>query len=195
MNQKFKILSKETLFQAHFKIDRYALKYHKFNGQWSNTVYRELFERGNAVAVLPYDPVLKQVILIEQFRIGAINGNESPWLLESVAGIIEKDESKEAVAKRETLEEAGLVIQQLHPICHYWASPGGCTEQIHLYCGIIDASNSGGIHGLATEEEDIKVHVVPLKTALTFLNENKINNATALIALQWLALNHQRLFG
>jgi ADP-ribose diphosphatase len=193
--KKFKLLSKETLFKSYFKIDRYVVEYKKFNGEWTNPVYREVFERGNAVAVLPYDPLLNKVVLIEQFRIGAIDRQPSPWLLEIVAGMIENNESIESVAKREMLEESGLALQTLHPICHYWSSPGGCTEQIHLYCGIVDASTAGGIHGLATENEDIKVHAVSVDTALKWLEENKINNATALIALQWLALNRTRLFG
>jgi ADP-ribose pyrophosphatase len=194
VKNKFKVLSKETLFKAYFKVDQYNIKYQKFDGQWSTSVCREVFERGNAVAVLPYDPVQKKIILIEQFRIGAINRQPSPWLLEVVAGIIEKGESIEAVARREMLEEAGLTVQALHPIYHYWASPGACTEEVHLYCGIVDASKAGGIHGVATEEEDIKVHVIPQDDAFEWLKANKINNASTVIALQWLVLNHQQLF-
>jgi len=194
MNKKFKIISKDTVFKSYFMVDRYKITYQKFEGEWSNPIYREVFERGSAVAVLPYDPIRKEVILIEQFRIGAINGQSSPWLLEVVAGIIDANESIVDVAMRETVEEAGLKIQSLHPMYDYWASPGGCTEQIHLFCGVVDASTAGGIHGLAEEHEDIKVHVIPQETAFQWVKENKINNATAIIALQWLALNYQQLF-
>ena len=194
MTKKFKLLSKSVVFKSYFKVDRYKVIYQKFEGGWSTPAYYEVFERGSAVAVLPYDPVRKEVVLIEQFRIGAINGQSSPWLLEVVAGIIEDNEQLTDVAMRETVEEANLTIQSLLPIYNYWASPGACTEQVHLFCGIVDTLTAGGIHGLAEEHEDIKVHVIPQKTAFQWIKEHKIKNATAIIALQWLALNHQKLF-
>lgn len=194
MEKKFTVLSQKNLFQGYFRIDRYKISYQKFNGEWSIPVDRELFERGNAVAVLPYDPIQRKVILIEQFRAGAIHDSTAtPWLFEIVAGIIEPGESLHTVAIRETQEEAGLTIKRLHPIYQYWASPGGCTEKLHLFCGIIDATNAGGIHGAETEQEDIKVHVLPINTAFEWLGQNKVRNATAIIALQWLKLHHHTL--
>jgi ADP-ribose pyrophosphatase len=103
MHKNFTVLSQKNLFKGYFRIDRYKICYQKFNGEWTDPVNREVFERGNAVAVLPYDPIRNEVVLIEQFRIGAIgDSTASPWLFEIVAGIIEPDESLEAVALRGT---------------------------------------------------------------------------------------------
>lgn len=164
-----------------------------FDGGWSNPLTRELFIRDDAVCLLPYDPVRDQVLLIEQFRIGALQDARSPWLLELVAGIVEPGETVEQVAQREAQEEAGLAVQRLEPICCYHVSPGGSQEQIHLLCGQIDSYNQGGIFGLADEGEDIRALVVSREAAFAAVTEGRINNAATLIALQWLQLNHQRL--
>ena len=190
--KKFNILSKKNVFKGYFSIDRYKVNYEKFDGTYSAPVYREVFERGSAVAVLPYDPTRKEVILIEQFRIGAIK-DPNPWLLEVVAGIIEPNESLESVAIRETKEEAGLSIKKLLPIYKYWVTPGACTEHIDLFCGIVDTTTAGGIHGIENEQEDIQVHVLSIEEALDWLRLGKIKNSTAIIALQWLALNHHKI--
>ncbi len=183
------ILERTVCYKGFFRIDRYRLRHRLFNGGWSHPITRELFERGHAAAVLPYDPIRNEVILIEQFRIGAMDTPDGPWLLEIVAGIIEADEITEDVVKRESVEEANCNISDLIPLYDYLASPGGMTERIALFCGRTDTTQAGGIHGAADEGEDIKVHVVSLETALQFLVSGKINSASAIIALQWLALN------
>ncbi|MBY0474407.1 MAG: ADP-ribose diphosphatase [Nitrosomonas sp.] len=183
------ILERTVCYKGFFRIDRYRLRHRLFNGGWSHPITRELFERGHAAAVLPYDPIRNEVILIEQFRIGAMDTPDGPWLLEIVAGIIEADEITEDVVKRESVEETNCNISDLIPLYDYLASPGGMTERIALFCGRTDTTQAGGIHGAADEGEDIKVHVVSLETALQFLVSGKINSASAIIALQWLALN------
>lgn len=188
-HQDVKILKHEVAYQGYYKIEKYYLKHRLFNGQWSPELEREVFERGNAVGVLPYDPILNKVVLIEQFRIGTYGQTENPWILEIVAGIIDKNETLEEVAHREVHEEAGLAIQKLLPICNYWVSPGGTTEKVKLFCAKIDASHAGGIHGLAEEHEDIRVHVLNVADAYTMLSNGKICNAATIIALQWLQIN------
>ena len=187
------ILSKEILYQGFFKMVKYAFKHKLFEGGWSNVVTREVFERGHAIAVLPYDPVLDEFVLIEQVRIGALPTSSSPWLLEVVAGIIDAGETPEDVCYRETKEEAGLEIKKLHKALSYLSSPGGTTERLHIYIGLVDASNAKGVHGLEYESEDILVHRVPSSLAFDWLNQGKIDNAAALIALQWFAMNKQQL--
>lgn len=187
------IIDKTTCYQGFFRIDRYRLRHSLFNGEWSKPITRELFERGHAAAVLPYDPIRDEVILIEQFRIGALKAPGGPWLTEIVAGIIDPDEAAADVVRRESVEEADCVITDLVPLYDYLVSPGGMTERIALFCGRVDTTHAGGVHGIHDEGEDIKVHVVPRETALSYLATGKINSASAIIALQWLALNHQRL--
>ena len=187
------ILSKKTLYQGFFKMVKYAFKHKLFQGGWSEVVEREIFERGHAIAVLPYDPVLDEFVMIEQVRIGAFPTSSSPWLLEVVAGIIDEGETPEDVCRREAKEEADLDIQKLHKALSYLSSPGGTTERLHIYIGLVDASDAKGVHGLEHESEDILVHRVPTSDALDWINQGKIDNAATLIALQWFAMNKQQI--
>lgn len=187
------ILHKELCFQGFFRMERYTLLHRLFNGDWSRPITRELLERGHAAAVLPYDPRRDQVVLIEQFRVGAMSNSVGPWLLEIVAGIIEANEAADAVVRREAIEEAGCDIQDLIPLYDYLVSPGGTTECIALFCGKVDSAHLGGIYGKMEEGEDIKVHVMTLAQALALLNSGRIISASAIIALQWLALNRDSL--
>jgi ADP-ribose pyrophosphatase len=147
------------------------------------------------VCVLPYDPQRDCVVLIEQFRVGALDKSANPWLLELVAGLIDKDEVPEEVARREALEEANLPLTSLWPITQYYPSPGGSDERVHLFIGRCDSAGAGGVYGLAEEGEDIRVHVWPLEDALAALKEGRIDNAASIIALQWLALNRAEVRG
>ncbi len=187
------ILDKKTCYQGFFRLNRYRLRHRLFNGEWSQPITRELFERGHAAAVLPYDPIRDEVILIEQFRIGALEAPGGPWLTEIIAGIIEAGEAPEDVVKRESIEEADRIITDLVPLYDYLVSPGGMTERIALFCGRVDTTHAGGIHGATDEGEDIKVHAVSRETALDYLKTGKINSASAIIALQWLALHREQL--
>jgi len=189
MDKKIEILEKSICYDGFFQMLRYRVKHSLFSGGWSNEVVREVFERGHAVAVLPYDPVNEKIVMIEQFRIGAVEFGSQAWLWEIVAGIIEKNEMPIDVARRETQEEIGCTVTDLMPICHFFVSPGGTTETTALFCGRIDSTQAAGIHGLETENEDIQVHVIPLSTAREMLEQGKIQFAPAIIALQWLFLH------
>ena len=191
---RVEILDKTVCYDGFFRLERYRLRHRLFSGAWSRVLTRELFERGHAAAVLPYDPALDVVVLVEQFRIGALEAPGSPWLLEIVAGIIDHaGETPEDVVRREAVEEANCQIQELVHICDYFVSPGGTSERISLFCGRVDATGSGGLHGLADEAEDIRVIVVPFAEAIEQLHAGKINSAAPIIALQWLQLNHDQL--
>jgi ADP-ribose pyrophosphatase len=183
----------ERLYQGFFKMNRYVFRHKLFAGGWSGEVSREIFERGHAVAMLPYDPHLEEFVILEQLRIGAAATNPTPWLLEIVAGIIDEGESPESVCYREAEEEAGLQVQKLFKALSYLASPGGTTERLHVYIGMVDASQAEGIYGLEYENEDILVHRVKEQTAYEWIATGKIDNAATLIALQWFALNKQTL--
>lgn len=191
MDYGFEILDRELCFQGFFRLERYRLRHTLFGGGWSGELTRELLERGQAAAILLYDPEQDSVVLIEQFRIGALTAPDGPWLLEIVAGIVDEHETGEDVARREAMEEAGCAVLDLIPICEYLVSPGGTSERIKVYCGRVDASGAGGIHGLAHEGEDICVHVVPFAEALDMLNAGRIDSASPIIALQWLALHRE----
>jgi ADP-ribose pyrophosphatase len=183
------IIDKSTVFQGFFRIERWQLRHKCFAGGWSEVMTRELFERGQAVVVLPYNAQTDELVLVEQFRIGAVGSGQSPWLLEAIAGMIEPGQSAELTARREAEEEAGIQLTELWPMLHYYSSPGGSTERIQLYLGRLTAAVTPGVFGLADEHEDIKVHLLPRATAMQLLAEGKIDNAATVIALQWLALH------
>jgi ADP-ribose pyrophosphatase len=187
------LIARNTAYQGFFKIDHYTLRHRLFDGGWSEVMQREIFLRADATCVLPYDPVEGTVVLVEQFRAPLIGDVQSPWLIELVAGMNEPDEAPVDVAHREALEEANLELQALEPILDYWVSPGGSTEKVFLFCAKVDSQGVGGIHGLACEHEDIRVHVFSVEMALKMVQNGQINNAAAIISLQWLALNRSRL--
>ena len=181
------VLQRETCFKGFYRLDRLQLRHRQFAGGMGPQLSRELFVRHDAVCVLPYDPQRDSVVLIEQFRVGAMDKSSNPWLLELVAGLIDKDEQPEEVARREAVEEADLELTALWPITQYYPSPGGSDERVHLYIGRCDSEGAGGVHGLAEEGEDIRVHVWPLEDALQAVKDGRIDNAASIIALQWLA--------
>ncbi|HDR2698885.1 TPA: ADP-ribose diphosphatase [Enterobacter asburiae] len=187
------IIARETLYSGFFSMDLYRFRHRLFNGEMSGEIRREIFERGHAAVLLPFDPVRDEVVLVEQIRIAAYNVSESPWLLEMVAGMIEEGETVEDVARREALEEAGLVVGRTRPVLSYLASPGGTSERLSIMVGEVDATTAEGIHGLADENEDIRVHVVSREQAYQWVEEGKIDNAASVIALQWLQLHYQTL--
>ena len=187
------ILGKETLYQGFFETNVYRLKHRKFEGGWTDVFSREVFERGHAAAVLLYDPNKAVFVLLEQFRFPAMETSKSPWLIEVVAGIIEEGESAEQVCIREAQEEAGLQVLDLLEGPNFLVSPGGTSERIYAYLGRVDATNAGGIHGLDNETEDIKVHLVSEHDARRWCVDNTIENATALVLLQWFFLHRDRI--
>ena len=185
------IVKTETAFQGYFRVDRLSIRHATFSGD-SIEICREVFKRGNAVCVLLYDPEADKVVMVEQFRVGALAA-ESPWMLEVVAGIVEPGETAEDVARREAVEEAGLTLDQVQPIIRYLPSGGGCDEWIDLMYAEVDSSVAQGLHGLADEGEDIKVHVLNAQEAFDLVVSGAINSSPAIIALQWLELNRNRL--
>ena len=193
-DRRVDVIERTLAFDGHFKILRYRLRHEQFRGGMGPALTREVFERGQAVVVLPYDPVRDQVVLIEQFRIGAHGVIDDPWLLEPVAGIIEPGEPPEAVARREAAEEAGLELLDLIPAGWCFVSPGGTTETFRLFVARIDATGAGGVFGLDEEGEDIRAHVLPLDDALARLDAG-VAVASTMIALQWLALHRDEVRG
>ena len=193
MKYRWKLEKHLTLFEKYFRLDEYHVSHELFAGGSSPVFTREIFERGSVVAILPYDPRRGKVVLIEQFRAGALDDREGPWLIECVAGVIEEGEVEEEVALRECVEEAGCDIERLETISHYYVSPGGTSEHCSLYCGLVDSEGVGGIHGLPHEHEDIRVLVIDSQQAYAWLREGRIRSSATIIALQWLELNEKRL--
>lgn len=189
----FTIHRKEKCFDGFFSVDKYEISHKKYDGGTTETFTREVFERGDAVVVIIYDGKQDKLILLEQFRAGAVRTQAAPWCLEFVAGMFNVGEKPEEVAIREAYEESGINIKpnQLSKIMTYLSSPGGISELIHLYIANVDIPEGSGIFGLDEEHEDILRHIVSREGALKLLKEGKIVNAATIIGLQWLALNYQ----
>lgn len=186
-----KINNKTLVHDGFCHIERYEMQHRLFNGEWTSTYTRELMIKPNVAAALPYDPKHNKVVLIEQFRVGALGKNKTPWLIEIVAGIMDQSysENHEELIRREMLEETGLNIEQLIPIYDYLVTPGCSTEKVRLFCAKVDSTKAPKFCGLASEHEDIKIHVITTQEAFAAVHSGQINNSSAIIALQWLELN------
>lgn len=191
-SEDVEIISKETLYQGFFKMVKYRFKHKLFEGGWSQEIDREMFERGHAAALLPYDAKTDQVVLVEQIRVGALE-HVQPWQLEIVAGIIDPNETAQDVVRREAQEEAGIEVAKIVKVTSYYPSSGGCSEKLDVFVGEVDASTAYGVHGLDYEGEDIRVHVVSREQAYHWVEDGRFENGASIIALQWLQLNYQRL--
>jgi ADP-ribose pyrophosphatase len=192
-DRRVEVLERALAYDGRFKIFRYRLRHTRFAGGMSPELTRELFERGHAAAVLPYDPAADAVVLVEQFRIGALGSPYDCWLLEPVAGIIEAGETPHEVARREAMEEAGLEILELIPACEYFVSPGGSSERCRVFIGRVESGRAGGVFGHAAEGEDIRAHVVPFSQARAWLDDGTLCVASTVVAVQWLALHRDEV--
>ena len=192
-NSEVDIQERETCFQGFFRMDRLKLRHGRYDGGWTPVLSREVLLRGLAVAVLPYDPKRDEIVLIEQFRPGALIADEPAWMVEIVAGMAHEDEDPEAVARRETLEETGLEVSDLVPVARYMPSPGGSSEVVQVYIGHVDAEGAGGFHGVEDEGEDIRVFRLSVSDAMALLDEGRIDTAITLVGLYWLARNGAQL--
>lgn len=190
---KWSVINKKLLYSGFFKLTKFELKHDLFNGGESKLLTRELLDRRNAAAVLPYDPVRDEVVLIEQFRIGAGDDPSGPWMIEIIAGLQEPDESAEELIHREAKEEAGCKVSHLIPVHHYYSSPGSSDEQIQIYFARAETADLGGIFGVDDEGEDIRVHVVSSDTAFDWLDQGRIDSALPIIALQWFRFNREKI--
>lgn len=187
------ILERRPVHSGFARLDVLTLRHRLHEGGWSNPFERELYDRGHAVAVLPYDPGSDRIVLVQQFRIGAYAGGFPPWQWEAIAGMLGPGETPEEVARREAHEEANLQIGDLEPITHYLTSPGATSESVTLFCGRADTRGVGGVHGLREENEDIAIAVFAPHDIPALLADRAASNAFTVISLQWLLLNHERL--
>ena len=180
----WKIVNKEESFSGFFKLFSYKIEHELFNGG-TGTIDREVLQRGHAAAVMPYDPATDSILLIEQFRAGVMHTEQSPWLFEVIAGMVEEGEHSSEVVRREAQEEAGLELTDVNFVSTYFPSPGGSAETIDLYWAAADLSAAGGVFGLDTEGEDIRSTVYSFDDAMRMLDDGVINNSVTMLLLLW----------
>ena len=183
------VVEHQCVYDGFFALNRFVLRHQCFDGSMSEPLVRERLDRARAAAVLLHDSERDSVILVEQFRIGALGHPHGAWLQECPAGMIEPGERPEEVASRECFEEVGCSPESLELIGEYFVSPGGSSERITLYYARINSQGlQGALTGKDDEGEDIRVHVVRWELLEHALEQGTISNATTLIALQWLQL-------
>lgn len=178
----------EVLSGGHFRLEKLTLRTETYAGQMSEPVQREVLRSGKAVAVLLYDPTADAFILIRQFRLGAyLNHLEPAWILECVAGMVDEGETAEVTARREVEEETGAEVTMLDRIGEYLTSPGITDELVTIFVALADSSRAGGVHGLASEGEDIQTCVMSVEDALAAADGGAVLNIVAQLALLWFA--------
>jgi ADP-ribose pyrophosphatase len=187
------VLARIPAYVGYARVDRYQLRHRRYDGRWTDVISRELVERGHGVCVLPYDPARDQVVLIEQFRLGAYGAGLPPWQTEIISGVIEPGEAPELVARREAKEEAGCDLGEMVLVARMLTSSGILTETATVYCAKSDATQAAGIHGLAEEHEDIRAFAVPLAEAVEWVDTGSLQFAPAVAALGWLARHRDDL--
>lgn len=192
------ICSERRVWDGRFPLDVIRFRHRRFDGALSGPRTWELWRRGRAAALLPYDPARDAVVLIEQFRLPALAAGVDPVMLEVPAGLCDGDESAEETIRREATEETGLTLGRLVPIGDYVLSPGGCDERVALFVGearapAADAAGFAALAGLTDEHEDIRVLVWPAARAIEAALEGGIANAVTAIALLWLAARRTAL--
>ncbi|KRT55947.1 nudix-type nucleoside diphosphatase, YffH/AdpP family [endosymbiont of Ridgeia piscesae] len=193
MKYGYRIVDSERVYDGFLKLNRYRLKHELYEGGESRELVRERVEQLRASMVLLYDPHRDQMILVEQFRIGALGAVKPPWVLEVIGGYVGEAESSAEVARREAMEEANCQVGRLEHITQFMVNPGLSVDRIDLYCGEVDASAAGGVHGLKHEGEDIRVVVMDADQALAELYGGRANSTSIIIALQWFQLNREQL--
>jgi ADP-ribose pyrophosphatase len=188
------ILAAETGFARHLRVEIVRFRHRLFAGGWSGERVFDVVRRGPAVGVLLYDPEHDSVVLIEQFRVAALYGGRSPWQIEAVAGLVDSDETAEAVALREVREESNLdPVGPLVPIQTFLPASGSYDEAVSLFCGRVDSRAAGGVYGLPEEQEDIRVIIKSMSEIETMLDAGEIDSAHTLISLYWLLRHRDRL--
>ena len=193
-DKKYEIIHREALFQGYYRVDRFHIRQRLDSGAWSDVFSREVFEGNkNAAVILLFDPQKDKVVLIEEFRAGPMSKGDEPFLIQTVAGVIDSGETAEATARREAMEEAGCEVTEIRKIFDYYPSPGCLGEHATLFVGRIKAPETGSVRGLPEEGEFTRVLVMDAMKAISLLYEGKLHDAATLIAMQWFALNHTDL--
>jgi ADP-ribose pyrophosphatase len=180
----------EVCHDGFFKLKRHTIQYDKFDGSKSRVHKREVLVREPTVAILIYDQTEKTVLLTEQFRIGPLENDATPWVYELPAGIVEDGEDKKVAVEREVLEETGYRCNANELIGEFYLSPGGSNETTALFFAEQTLSASG-LHGAMGENEDIRTHIVSIDTAVELMQKGNLSLITGL-AIMWLKANKLR---
>jgi ADP-ribose pyrophosphatase len=182
------IAARHQPYANFFAVEEYDLRFRRFDGSFSPQINRAAFISGDAVTVLPYDPLRDRVLLVEQFRAGPFaRGDAQPWQLEAIAGRIDPGETPQDAARREAVEEAGLTLGALLPVANYYPTPGAKSEFIYSYVALCDLPDgAAGVFGVADEAEDIRGHLISFDDLMGLVTSGEVANAPLILTALWL---------
>ena len=190
MTSKIEILKSEILSDNWYTLRKITYNYLKKDGTWE-TQYREAYDRGNGATILLYNKISKTVILTRQFRIPTyLNGNEDGMLIETCAGLLDKDNAEDCI-RRETEEETGYKITAVQKVFEVYMSPGSVTEIVYFFIAEYSKEmkvNDGG--GIEEEQENIEVLEIPFEEAMQMITSGKIKDAKTIMLLQHAKINN-----
>lgn len=192
MKLKYKMLNKINLYSGFFSLNKYEFIHQKHDGLWTDKVQREVFSGAHVSTLLPYDPIRKEIVLIQQFRAGTLSRYDDDYLYEIVAGIIDQGENAEEAARRECLEETGCEVKKILPIQGYFPAPGSSESYYELFLGEINGFEGERIMGLENENENILVKSFKIDHVREMLKNKQIRNGSTLMALQWFFLEYYK---
>ena len=189
------MLAQDEAFAGFFAVQVCQLRHRTHAGGMTPLLRREALVSGDAVVVLPWDPVRDRVLLIEQFRLAPVLRHDpQPWLLETVAGRVDAGETVDDAARREAMEEANLIVTRLFPAIHHYPSPGTLGEYLYLYVGIADLPDGiEGVHGLESEAEDIRGHLIQRADLTGMAMAGQLTNGPLAMIALWLELRRDAI--
>jgi nudix-type nucleoside diphosphatase (YffH/AdpP family) len=184
--RRAEVRSRRRLLDDFFKVDEAEVSFERTDGSMTPPVRRLVFERGDSVAAVVVHRESGQLLFTEQFRFPTL-GKGSGWLLEVVAGMIDRDEAPETALRRELEEELGFSAARIEPIATFFVSPGGSSERIWLYYAeVSDAGRFSAGGGVAAEHEEIRIVRMSRNEARAALLDGMLPDAKSIIGLQWL---------
>jgi len=188
ISDRIRIKSTRALSDRHYRLNEVEFDYRRGDGEWQ-TQKREVFERGHAAALLPYNLSTRTVVLTRQFRLPAYLAGHDDLMIEAAAGMLD-DETPEKRIRAEAEEEIGYRLHDVRKVFEAFMSPGAVTEKLHFFVAEYDsAMRIGDGGGIAEEGEDIEVLELSIDQALAMISDGRIADAKTIMLLQYAALN------
>ncbi|MBR9903276.1 MAG: GDP-mannose pyrophosphatase NudK [Gammaproteobacteria bacterium] len=190
MNTNVKNIEKKLLSDNWYTLNKYSFDYQKPDGEWERQE-REAYDRGNGSTILLYNNSKGSVILTRQFRLPTfVNGNADGMLVETCAGLLDKDNAEDCI-KKEAEEETGYRIDKVEKIFEAYMSPGSVTEKLYFFVAeYTDAMKVSSGGGLEHEQENIEVLELDFKDAYAMIGSGEIKDAKTIMLLQYAKLNN-----
>jgi nudix-type nucleoside diphosphatase (YffH/AdpP family) len=182
-----KIHSEEILAKGFGTTKKVTFEYRAADGTDVSRVV-EVYERGDAAAVLPIDVARNKLLLTRQMRLPAWINGQHESLLEVCAGRLDGDDPRTCIL-REALEEMGFRLRDLRKVCEAYASPGYSTEKVTYFVAAYSPADKvaqGG--GLKEEGEHIEVVELAFDEAFAMIASGKVIDAKTILLLQYLKL-------